>query len=90
MAGELGVVLRRAFSRPLRGEGVAAPRLRPAPDHRGGAVVEVEADEGRLPDGKTRRDGDGEGDEQVLAVAVGARASHEVEDAETCRGGKMR
>jgi hypothetical protein len=85
VAGELRVVLQRAFSWQLRGKGGVAPRLRPPADHRGGPVVEVEADARRLPDGQKRRDGDG--NEEVLAVVVGL--SHEVDDAETCGGGKM-
>jgi hypothetical protein len=36
VAGELGVVLRRALSCPLRGKNGVAPRRRPPPDHQGG------------------------------------------------------
>jgi hypothetical protein len=44
-------------------------------------VVEVEADARRLPDGHKHRDGDGKGEEEVMAVSVVGGASHGVEDA---------
>jgi len=80
VAGQRGVVLRRASGWPvLRGEGVS-PSLRPLPDHRREAVVEVEPDAGRVPGGdKERHCDDGDGHEEARAAVVGVSLSHDVE-----------